>query len=282
MAFGTISGSQSKPMNYKLLFPTYRNRYLFVKENLAAFGGVKKFEKALHLGTGEGDYDPMIAPFCEKLIACDLNRNDMVFAARLNAKLKNTSYTVENALDLSFEDNSFDLVVTVDVIEHVGQPARMMSEISRVLKPGGLAVITFPQRNFPWTYDPLNRLLSYFSTKKIPQGAYAFGHTYLIDSGEFKAWALKNNLEILAEKNLSAHLVALVEMYWTGLVQQIFKANAGNADRGKEKQWKLRPSTKEPALVKWTDFLIRLDNWFFKNSNYSVGKGFVVRKCPTP
>jgi len=269
-------------MNYKLLFPTYRNRYLFVKENLAAFGGAEKFETALHLGTGEGDYDPLISPFCKKLIACDLNRNDLAFAARLNANLPNTSYTAENALDLSFEDESFDLLVTVDVIEHVGQPARMVSEIARVLKPGGLAFVTFPQRYFPWTYDPINRLLSFFSMKKIPQGAYAFGHTYLIDYEEFKTLSLKNRLEILTEKNLSNYLIGFVEMYWTGLLQQIFKANAQNADSGKEKHWKLRPTTDEPSLVKGTDYLIRLDNWFFKESKYSVGKGFVVRKIPRP
>lgn len=265
-------------MNYKLLFPTYRNRYLFVKENLAYFGTNKTFAKTLNLGTGEGDYDPMIAARTKTLISCDINENDIRFARALNADLKNTSYQTEDALQLSFADDSFDLLVSVDVMEHVGQPERMTEEIGRVLRPGGLAFITFPQLFFPWTYDPINRILSKVTDKKISQGAYAFGHEYLINGEDFKHWATKNGLEVLKEKNLSGYFTAASEVYWTGIIQSIFKDNAGNVSGQEEKKMKLRPSTNEPGLVALTDAFIRLDYALFKNSKYSVGKGFVVRK----
>ena len=265
-------------MNYKLLFPTYRNRYLFVKENLADFGSNKTFKKTLNLGTGEGDYDPMIAVRTKELISCDINENDIRFAKQLNAHLDNTTYQAEDALQLSFPDNTFDLLVSVDVMEHVGQPERMTEEIGRVLRPGGLAFISFPQLFFPWTYDPINRILSNFTDKKISQGAYAFGHEYLINGDEFRAWAEKNGMEVLKEKNLSGYFTAASEVYWTGIIQRIFKDNAGNVSGQEEKKLKLRPSTNEPGLVALTDAFIRLDYSLFKNSKYSVGKGFVVRK----
>jgi len=85
-------------MNYKLLFPTYRNRYLFVKKNLAQFSLRRKFARALNLGTGEGDYDPMIAECCEQLTACDINENDIAFARQLNACVPNLGYQIEDAL----------------------------------------------------------------------------------------------------------------------------------------------------------------------------------------
>lgn len=135
-------------VNYKLLFPTYRNRYLFVKENLADFGINKTFEKTLNLGTGEGDYDPMIAARTQELVSCDINENDIRFAKQLNAHLENASYQTDNALQLSFADNTFDLLVSIDVMEHVGKPERMTEEVGRVLRPGGLAFITFPQLFF--------------------------------------------------------------------------------------------------------------------------------------
>jgi len=249
-----------------------------VKENLADFGQNKTFRKTLNLGTGEGDYDPMIAAQTRELISCDINENDLRFAKQLNAHLENTTYQVEDALQLSFADNSFDLLVSVDVMEHVGQPERMTEEIGRILRPGGLGFITFPQLFFPWTYDPINRILSKFTKKKISHGAYAFGHEYLINGEEFKLWAAKNDLDILKEKNLSGHFTAASEVYWTGIIQSIFKDNAGNVSGQKEKKIKLRPSTKEPALVALTDAFIKLDYTLFKNSKYSVGKGFVVRK----
>ncbi len=264
-------------MNYKLLFPTYRNRYLFIRDCLKEFEK-KNFEKALNLGTGEGDYDPMIARGCKQVIACDINENDIAFAKQLNENLKTVTYQVENALDLSFPKNEFDLIVSVDVMEHVGEPKRMTEEISRTLNPGGLAFITFPQIHFPWTYDPINRILSFFSSKKIPQGAYAFGHEYLLNGEDFKSWASEYGLEVLKEKNLSGYLVALLEMYWTGIIQSIFKENSGNLSGQEEKKMKLRPSLNEPFLVKLTDLIIRIDDGLFGKMKHSVGKGFVVRK----
>jgi ubiquinone/menaquinone biosynthesis C-methylase UbiE len=262
-------------MNYKLLFPTYRNRYLFIRENLAKFGEKRKFGQALNLGTGEGDYDPMIAAHCQQLTGCDINENDVSFARQMNAEVKNLSYQIEDALNLSFPANSFQLITSVDVMEHVGKPQRMTEEIARVLAPGGLAFITFPQTNFPWTYDPINRLLG---RRAIAQGAYAFGHEYLVDPVKFRQWAELYGLEVLEEKNLSGYFIALFEMYWTGLIQRIFKENAGNVSGEAEKKVKLRPSVKGPALTILTDALIALDFALFKRSKYSVGKGFVVRK----
>ena len=262
-------------MNYKLLFPTYRNRYRFVRENLDRFFTSRRAGRALNLGTGEGDYDPMIAARCEELVSCDINERDIAFARELNAELDNVEYRIENALDLSFPDHHFDLLISVDVMEHVGEPHQMTREIARVLRPGGLAFITFPQTHFPWTYDPVNRLLG---RRAIAQGAYAFGHEYLVDPRKFQDWAEELNVEVLDEKALSGHAVALSEMYWTGLIQSIFKDNARNVREDTERRGKLRPSTKEPALVKLTDAFIDVDHKLFGRSKYSVGRGFVLRK----
>ena len=46
---------------------------------------------------------------------------------------------------LTFEDESFDVFVTQDVLEHVFRPDRALSEISRVLKSGGVHVFTTPK-----------------------------------------------------------------------------------------------------------------------------------------
>ena len=262
-------------MNYKLLFPTYRNRYRFIRDNLNRFGEHRKFARALNLGTGEGDYDPMIADKCEDLIACDINEQDIAFAGEMNGHIPHLKYQIEDALNLSFPDNHFNLLTSVDVMEHVGKPQRMTEEIGRVLAPGGLAFITFPQLHFPFTYDPVNRIMG---RRSIAQGAYAFGHEYLVDPDKFKSWAQQYGMEVLEERNLSGYLIGMLEMYWTGMIQRIFKANAGNVSDEKVKKGKLRPSTKAPFLVFFTDAIINLDYWLFKKTKHSVGKGFVVRK----
>jgi len=47
----------------------------------------------------------------------------------------------------TFADESFDLVVTQDVLEHVFAPDRALAEIARTLKPGGLHICTVPIMN---------------------------------------------------------------------------------------------------------------------------------------
>lgn len=50
----------------------------------------------------------------------------------------------ENAEALSFSDQRFDFISSNDVLEHVNQPARVLSEAYRVLKPDGDVFITIP------------------------------------------------------------------------------------------------------------------------------------------
>jgi len=50
----------------------------------------------------------------------------------------------QNLENLTFEDKTFDLFVTQDVMEHVFDPGKAFSEIARVLKPGGAHIFTVP------------------------------------------------------------------------------------------------------------------------------------------
>lgn len=50
----------------------------------------------------------------------------------------------ENLEALSFPDESVDLHVTQDVLEHIFQPSRAFREIARTLKPGGMHICTVP------------------------------------------------------------------------------------------------------------------------------------------
>jgi hypothetical protein len=144
--------------------------------------------------------------------------------------------------------------------------------------------MTFPSREFPITYDPVNRIWQFTRGDgsreyAISQGAYAFGHDYLIGADDFKRWAKNAGFEIVEFKGLSHHLVGLLEVYWTGIVQRIFKKNAGNVTSDTEGGLKVRPSsTKEPFLSIVTDLILTLDTLLFGWSSRSIGKGIVLKK----
>jgi SAM-dependent methyltransferase len=59
----------------------------------------------------------------------------------------NVSLEVGDVTSLSFEADSFDLVVCFEVIEHVPNPGAVLDELKRVLRPGGLLVVSTPNRD---------------------------------------------------------------------------------------------------------------------------------------
>src|SRR5262245_37768279 len=66
--------------------------------------------------------------------------------------------TVGDALSLPFADESFDIVISSEVIEHTANPGRAVAEMGRVLRSGGTLVITCPNKVWQWSVELANRL----------------------------------------------------------------------------------------------------------------------------
>ena len=77
----------------------------------------------------------------------------------LNINNKKTIYKKEDAESLSFPDEFFDVISCISTIEHIQNDGKAMKEIGRVLKPNGVAMLTFPislmteNENFEDTHD---------------------------------------------------------------------------------------------------------------------------------
>ena len=70
-------------------------------------------------------------------------KNDQVERATSLAKergLGNANFQVMNALDMEFEDNTFDLVWGCESGEHMPDKQKYVDEMTRVCKPGGTVV----------------------------------------------------------------------------------------------------------------------------------------------
>jgi ubiquinone/menaquinone biosynthesis C-methylase UbiE len=60
---------------------------------------------------------------------------------------------------LPFAENSFDKVLMSEVLEHMADDRVALSEVFRVLKPGGTLALSVPHADYPLLWDPINKTL---------------------------------------------------------------------------------------------------------------------------
>lgn len=118
---------------------------------------VKPTDKVLDAGCGEGFYLMLL----DELYGCHITGLDndpqiLELAKKWVGKKENIRLLVGDVTDLPFEDESFDKIILSEVLEHVPDDTKALSEVYRVLKPGGVLGITVPNRDYPFLWDPFN------------------------------------------------------------------------------------------------------------------------------
>jgi len=97
----------------------------------------------LDVGCGPGFYSMLFGSKGYSVTGIDYS-DGMVEEARKNAKDRGVEadFLVMDAQDLQFPDGSFDLVLSRDVFWCLEHPEKAYSEILRVLRPGGMAIVS--------------------------------------------------------------------------------------------------------------------------------------------
>lgn len=103
-------------------------------------------KKILETGTGSGRYGVALArDFPDaSIVATDITEESLVAAQTLAdaVRVNNFKTKLENVEALSFESDSFDVVLSDVVIQHVADDVQAVKEMARVLRPGGLLILT--------------------------------------------------------------------------------------------------------------------------------------------
>lgn len=99
----------------------------------------------LDVGCGPGIITDGLANEFEMIVGLDLNRRAICYGHQLKDS-RNLAFLVGNVQRLPLPDDVFDTVICAQVYEHVPDPFSLVSEIWRVLKPGGICFFSGPNR----------------------------------------------------------------------------------------------------------------------------------------
>jgi SAM-dependent methyltransferase len=99
-------------------------------------------DRVLDLGSGAGDFTAEIAKVAEQVVGLEVAEAAVARARARHPALDFRLTPIDGPLPL--EDRAFDLVWASEVIEHVADTARWLSEVRRVLAPGGRLLVTTP------------------------------------------------------------------------------------------------------------------------------------------
>jgi len=111
------------------------------------YGGALPGRRILDLGSGMGGTSVALGLAGAAPLAFEYNRAycDII---RMRAARYDMGLPVVNGAGeyLPFDDASFDLAIAWDVVEHVQNPALLLAELARVLRPGGRVLLTVINR----------------------------------------------------------------------------------------------------------------------------------------
>ena len=97
---------------------------------------IHKNEHVLDIGCGGGFLANDLAARGFQVVGIDASVESLRIAQERD-ETRSVQYQVEDAYQVSFDANTFDVVCAMDFLEHVQYPDQVILEASRVLKPGG-------------------------------------------------------------------------------------------------------------------------------------------------
>ncbi|MGH7145166.1 MAG: class I SAM-dependent methyltransferase [Planctomycetota bacterium] len=114
--------------------------------------------RILDIGCGRGGVVGEIDR-CRELVGIELSAVAVEDARKNYAHRKDARFEVMDATKPDFPDGYFDVAVARELLEHVPEPAKVIAGAFRVLRPGGLFVVTSPNRDS--FHLRMNRILGY-------------------------------------------------------------------------------------------------------------------------
>ena len=167
------------------LFKEIQRSFVFIRKKTH-----KSSFEILDIGCGRKPYFELFKPYMKRYLGVDVDPK--------------VADLVASAENLPLKNDSFDLVVCFQTLEHCRKPEKVIAEIYRVLQPGGFAILTThgswmyhpsPHDYYRWTNEGLSELFKNYTFVKV--------------TANLKAWA-----SIIQIINLELYGMASRHLFW--------------------------------------------------------------------
>jgi len=132
-----------------------------------------QFERILDVGCGDGNFTVMIAKACKarEVYGIEISEKGVEMARKNGIKCYQLDVDEE---DFPFEDNYFNALTALELIEHLYDPDHFLDEVYRVLKPDGLFILSTP--NLASIHNRIALLFGYQPYPMRVSLKHAIGH----------------------------------------------------------------------------------------------------------
>jgi 2-polyprenyl-3-methyl-5-hydroxy-6-metoxy-1,4-benzoquinol methylase len=173
-----------------------------------ALAALPKGAQVLDAGCGSGAYAEFMTALGFSVTATDIAFQPLVAARTTQPAVQFAKSAVEH---LPYRSSSFDALWTTEVVEHLLDTEAAFREFGRVLKPGGLLILTTPYHGliknlvvtllaFDHHFDPVGPHIRFFSTAALTRLAAQNGMTVRKAIGIGRRWPLYMSHFLVAQK----------------------------------------------------------------------------------
>jgi SAM-dependent methyltransferase len=140
-------------------------RPIVQKPLILEIAGDAPLGRVLDAGCGTGLYTREWLPRATQVDAFDFQQSCIDRLTRRLAGEQNLTLKQGSATEIPFPDATYDLVTHIEVLEHIEDDKKVVSELWRVLKPGGRLILSVPQPPAP--FDDKEHVREGYTTEEI-------------------------------------------------------------------------------------------------------------------
>lgn len=141
--------------------------------------------RVLDYGCGAGQIVKKLLSHQVDAVGCDVFYDGASYQNDIEPSLLNTTIREMSGDEIPFETSSFDIVINNQVMEHVEDLDAVLSEIQRVLRPGGIVLSLFPDKGV-WREGHVGVLFLHWFPKKSGFRVYYAAACRLLGFGYHK------------------------------------------------------------------------------------------------